>query len=176
MQNERKNTLWGRVALGGLLIVFTILLMVSFYNTSASPVRENLREDIDQQELFGDERGQNVNLEDVVQNPEGYYGQVVSVRGEVDQNMGTRGVTIETVGLADDELLVVSRDALVGVGGGPGDALYNQDDDVRVSGVVREFSIVQLEQELGIDLDDKDYQEFEGKPVIIADSIAEISE
>ncbi len=173
MKNKQKNTVLGRVALGGLLIVFTILLMISFYNSDSSSIRD-LQQKANKVEIFGDERGQNVNLEEVAHKPDDYYGKTISVRGEVGQNIGTRGITIESVGLVDDMLLVISREALVGVGGGPGEIFYSQNDDVRVSGVVREFRIAQIEQELGINLDDETFRVFEGKPVVIADSIAEI--
>lgn len=170
MENQEVQTARGRILMAGLLMMFTLVLMISFY--LAYNNQDQQREGgLAQENLFGDERGQNVSLEEVMSDPDSFVGQVVSVRGEVKKNLGTRGLTVETSGIQPDELLVVSRESLVGVGGGPGEALYSEKDGVRVSGVVRTFFLEELEAEIGEDLNEEAYREYEGKPVVIADSI-----
>ncbi len=174
MNRSRRNTVFGRAALGGLLVVFTILLIVSFYSSNVNHSGNEDRKDIINKNLIGDERGQNIDLESIVNDPDSFYGQVVSVRGEVDSNIDIRGMTIESAIQSGDKLLILSREALVGIGGGPGVATYRSDDNVRVSGVVRQFNQAEIEQELGIDLDDEIFSTYEGQPVIIADSIIQL--
>lgn len=174
MENKKRNTTFGRVAVGSVLVVFTILLMVSFYTVNNRPEDTRFaQEEADQRYLFGSEQGQDVNLGDITDNPEGYYGQLITLRGDVEKNLGTRGIIIESKD-SDEEVLVVSRDSLVGIGGGPGEVLYHQNDDVIISGTVQEFKISDIQQELGIDLNNDDFAQFEGRPVVIADEISEV--
>lgn len=174
VENKKRNTTFGRVAVGSVLVVFTILLMVSFYTVNNRPEDTRFaQEEADQRYLFGSEQGQDVNLGDITDNPEGYYGQLITLRGDVEKNLGTRGIIIESKD-SDEEVLVVSRDSLVGIGGGPGEVLYHQNDDVIISGTVQEFKISDIQQELGIDLNNDDFAQFEGRPVVIADEISEV--
>lgn len=174
MKKNRRNTFLGRVALGVLFLSFAVFLIVSFYFSSNTPVRNEIANKLDSDELFGDERGQNVNLESVVNDPDSFYGSVISVSGSVRQNLDTRGIVLKSPQLNDERLLVVSREMLIGVVGGPGDYVYKPDDYVRVSGVVRELNLDQLEQEIGVEINKNRFTEFEGKPVVIADSIIQL--
>lgn len=173
MENKKRNTTLGRVALGSVLVAFTILLMVSFYTVSSRPEDTRFARETDQQYLFGSGQGQEVSVGDITNYPEGYYGQSVSFRGSVDKNLGTRGIIIESPD-DDQQVLVVSRDSLVGVGGGPGEVLYDQHDDVRISGTIQEFKRTDIQQELGVELNKDEFSEFEGKPVVIADEVSEV--
>ncbi|MBN3928674.1 hypothetical protein IQ279_03270 [Streptomyces verrucosisporus] len=49
----------------------------------------------------------------------------------------------------------------------------DQDDAVRVTGTVGEFEIAEVERELGVDLAETLYEEYEGGPYIRARRIAE---
>lgn len=44
-------------------------------------------------------------------------------------------------------------------------------DPVQVTGTVRRFELLTIEEELGTDLDDGLYTDFEGRLVLVADSI-----
>ncbi|MDQ4077354.1 MAG: hypothetical protein M3220_14040, partial [Chloroflexota bacterium] len=51
-----------------------------------------------------------------------------------------------------------------------------EDDHVRVVGTLRQFVIVDLEEEFGVELDDELFEEWEDQPVLIADSITPFQE
>ncbi|HRN96115.1 MAG TPA: hypothetical protein PLD54_01575 [Candidatus Levybacteria bacterium] len=171
MEKHEVQTVQGRILIVGIFLLFTLALMTSFYTVyDTQPLQQNSKAG----DVLGNERGQNVSLEEVVADPTAFVGQVISVRGIVQDQIGTQGLTIDTTNIETEKLLVVSRDALIGVGSGPGESAYGKYDGVRVSGVVRMFSLSELETEIGTDLNDETYQAYEGKPVIIADSIYEL--
>ena len=161
--------------MAAVMIVFTLVLLVSFY-TVYQPQQSGDTGVTAQENAIEGERGQNVSLEDLTTDPNAFVGRVISVRGQVDQNIGTRGLTVNTSGNDQDALLIVSKKSLVGVGGGPGEGLYQSDEGVRVSGVVRTFNLNELEEEIGAPLNEEAYRMYEGKPVIIAESIVPLQD
>lgn len=161
----------GRVILSFLLIFFTAFLIISFYQVG-STVGTNTSAGVGQK----DQPGQRIDLRTVAHHPDQFYGKEVTVRGEVYNDIGTRGMLIDSTGLYDSKMLIVSKQALIGVGGGPGDLLFKKDDGVQISGIVRRFKIDELEHELGIRLDRETFRQYENKPVIVADSIYPIEE
>ena len=96
-------------------------------------------------------------------------GQTVTVSGEVTKTIDVNGFVmssddedLETVGPQIGEgILVVSAS----------DPGVSQGDVVQVVGTVREFVIADFEEELGIDLDDDLYREFEDQVALTANSV-----
>ncbi len=60
----------------------------------------------------------------------------------------------------DDRVLVIGAPAAVGA--------LAEDDRVMVAGPVRRFVLVDVERELGVDLDDEAFDDWEGRPAILA--------
>lgn len=91
---------------------------------------------------------------------ESYYGQTVTVTGPVIEVYSDQMFRI------DDPELFGGDDVLVLVRGGaaPAEAAM-----VTVSGVVQQYDQSELEQTLGIDIDDALGTQFDGQPVIVAD-------
>lgn len=112
-------------------------------------------------------------LGSVLENPDQYYGRRIDVVGDVDQVIGVRAFTIDTPQPLSDKLLVISRQPIQPIGGGPDEYLYKSEDRVEVMGEVREFRLRAMERALGMDLSDEEFRSWEGKPVMIADEIRE---
>lgn len=174
MDKNNRNTFLGRFALGILFVTFVVLLIVSFYFSNEKPVRDNVSGELSTNGLFNNERGQNVSLDTVIKDPESFYGSMISVSGEVRENLDTRGLILKSSRLNNERLLVISREMLIGIGGGPGDYVHKPDENIRVSGEVRELNLDELEQEIGVELNEDKFSNYEGKPVVIADSIIKL--
>jgi predicted acyltransferase (DUF342 family) len=175
MDGSYEQTTQGRIMMIGVFVIFTLVLLVSFYTAYEQKPGQNL-DSSSQETILGNTQGQNVSLEDVATDPNAFIGQVVSVRGEVGKNIGTRGITVKSSGKNPEDILIVSRESLVGVGGGPGEGEYKVNDGVRVWGEVRTFNLHELEDEIGAPLNEEAYRMYEGKPVIIANTIVPLQE
>jgi len=117
--------------------------------------------------------GQESQIEKLVQSPRRYYGDEISLVGNVSSVLGSRAMTIEGPGILSDEVLVISKNPLVPIGGGFDEALYQAGTRVSIRGEARKLDIDRVEEELGVDLVDSTFEEWIGKPVVIADTIRE---
>lgn len=121
-------------------------------------------------------------LSDIGENPTAYIGKTVTVNGEIEKVRGTNLFVMEEDGfMQGDEAVIVTRRPLaqmfvnhVGEDGVLNEGL--EDRNVRVTGEVRAFDRVEVERELGYALDDQYAADFEGRPVIIADSVSLIED
>ena len=97
-----------------------------------------------------------VTVSEVTSSPEEFYGERVTVSGEIENVLGPRAFSIGGQHFAGQRLLVVlAKDVpLPAVSGRSGDTAFAADDIVQVSGPARRFSIVQFEREAGVDLHD----------------------
>jgi hypothetical protein len=119
--------------------------------------------------------GGTVGVEDIAGNPEQYMGQTVSVVADVEEVHSPRAFSLDedspAEGGIDNDLLVLSPQAA---------SLSDIDDQwlnnkVRVTGTVGKMSIVEIERELGWDLDPQLEVEVEGaKAVLIAKSVERV--
>lgn len=112
-------------------------------------------------------------VEQVAEEPTGYYGKRVTLTGEVKNVLGPRAFRIEGDGvwLDMDEILVLTRSPASFMG-----AELRDDTDVIASGTLRRGMVVELERELGWDLDPEIEAEIQSKPVLVADSLRHIGE
>lgn len=111
-------------------------------------------------------------VEAIVDNPERYFDQEVTVSGDVGEVFGTnkKAFNIQEEGIldVDDRLLVLSDEAVTNL---------TEDSVVQVRGKVKRFARSELERELGISdwnaygFDASFWTENERKPVLIADSV-----
>lgn len=162
MERQENNGIFGRVLIAVAFLTFAALMVVSFYDT-----RLDLREIT--------QSPQSETLQNISNNPAQFYGREVSVFGSVDKNFGTRGMLVSADGPTNNKIFVLSKQNIIGVGGGPGMPLYPTNSPIVVSGKVQIFHLKEIEKALGIDLNDEIYAQFEGKPVIIADNTTSLT-
>ena len=111
----------------------------------------------------------------ILANPERYYGQEVEVSGGVGQVIEPRALAIldrrdlRAPG-AIPEATVTDRGLLVINTSGDNPTLSER-QDVLARGTLRPFDIATVEQDLGVDLDDDLYTEYEDRPVILAERV-----
>ncbi|PLS84824.1 MAG: hypothetical protein CYG60_15930 [Actinobacteria bacterium] len=107
-------------------------------------------------------------------NPDEFYGKNVTLSGLVSEVVGPNAVAIggdELIG--GDPVLVVGARQLDQIAEGlpEGEPFEVQQQDlVQATGTLREFDIAEVEQDIGYDLDDNVFGDWEGEPVVIAES------
>jgi len=119
--------------------------------------------------------GANTRVADITGNLNNYLGQTVTVVADVQEVLGPRAFKLDEdsplAGGIDNDLMVLSPQAR---------NLTALDDNwlnnkVRVTGVVRQFAVADIEREVGWDLDTRIETELSGnKPVLIANSVERV--
>lgn len=106
----------------------------------------------------------------VGEDPPELVGQTVTVSGEVTRTVDTRGFVLSGENGENFEQFgpEIGEGILVVSASDPG---VTEGDVVQVVGTVQQFMMSDFEDELGIDLDDDLYGEFEGQIALMADSI-----
>jgi hypothetical protein len=109
-------------------------------------------------------------VEEVAEHARAFIGQTVTVYGEVEDVRNDRAFDLER----DDRIFgakihVITRSPLRV----EGDALEH-DDEILVSGVIREMIVADIEREVGWDLDPELEVEWRSEPVLIASSIRRV--
>ncbi len=139
---------------GGFAVVLGLLLTSVFVYNLENPSIEERR------------------VSQILETPRTFYGNTVSVEGDVENVIGTQALTVDGAGAIGDQLLVISRESLEPIGGsGIPQSIFNPADRVTVEGEVREFDLVRVERELGIDLDNEQFAAWQGRPFVFADDI-----
>ncbi len=111
----------------------------------------------------GQEAGQTrpaegVTVEELTNKPSEYYGQTVTVSGQVVEVVEPGAFRIDSDG---DQLLVVALKQLPNVSEG---------DSIRATGEVRKFKIEEVRQKADRGIDDEYFGDFEGDPAVLARS------
>lgn len=115
-----------------------------------------------------------VSVADVTDNPDELYGKDMTLSGLVTEVVGPNAVAIgggEFVG--GEQVLIVGAQKLPQIVEGlpEGEPFEVQQQDlVQASGALREFNLAEVEDEIGYDLDDNLFSDFEGEPALVADS------
>lgn len=107
-------------------------------------------------------------LENVINDPDAFYGQMVSIRGDVVEHLGTNGLVMDDDDLIDfdpERILVLMPSA------GGADALPPLNETIVATGMVRAFVRADFEREYGLTLDATLYADYEALPVIVAESV-----
>lgn len=102
-------------------------------------------------------------LGDIVDRPADYVGDIVTVTAEVVEAVPGSHLAITDLNLSEGSVLPV-------VTLGPGEPVA-AGDLVEVTGEVRLLDLFELEQELGVSLEEAALLEFEGRPVIVASEV-----
>ncbi len=119
----------------------------------------------------GEEAGQTrpaerVTVEELTANPSEFYGESVTVSGQVIEAVEPSAFRIDSGG---DQLLVVGVQQLPKIMEGEVEEV-NEGDRVRVTGEVRQFKIEEVRQEVDRGIDDEYFGDFKGDPAVLASS------
>lgn len=106
--------------------------------------------------------------ENISANPENFMGQMVTVRGDV-QEIDTSSDTF----LMDDDRFLTGEGILIINSSGEVFAIPNADEmQVQATGEVRQFRLMEVNTAYGLNLDPQLYSEYENQPAIVAESLA----
>lgn len=113
-----------------------------------------------------------VTLDDLEDDPATYYGQTVTVSGEVEEAFGPQVFRFEGTDLGSGVLVVIPSVAQV-TGTRPGDPSYYPDDVVQVTGTVRKYVKAEIEREFGLTLSPELDVDLEAEgAIIVAESLS----
>lgn len=142
-------------------------MVVALPAALALPVLAPLGCDREGDEGLTDNTQVTTDIEEIEEEPGRHFGKSVKVVGEIDDVYGQRAFELEGLDLIfEDEVLVLTKSPIA-----LGNESLQEDQMVRVHGTVKKFSKTELESELGWKLDGEVNDEWEGKPVIVADAI-----
>ena len=163
---ERKRGSGSLAALFALLFVAALIwALIATFDSEASA---------------GPETG--ITLSELASDPEELTGSRVVVSAEISDIVGddegeaetitaaTRTPTGFVIGEDDQRVLVVGAN-MPQLAVLRGNEDIAQGDVVQVSGTVRDFQIAEIEDELGADLADEQFEEFEDRPAIVASDV-----
>lgn len=124
----------------------------------------------------GEEAGQTrpaerVTVEELTADPGEFYGESVTVSGQVVEAVEPNAFRIDSGG---DQLLIVGVQQLPKIMEGEVKEV-NEGDRVRVTGEVRQFKIEEVRQEVDHGIDDEYFGDFKGDPAVLARSAKVIS-
>lgn len=167
-RSDRLVRTWSR---GTIAVMIAIALLLA---SCASEGAQQGSEGGDAQ--AGEEAGQTrpaerVTIEELTDDPSEFYGESVTVSGEVVEAVEPGAFRIEG---DDEELLVVGVQQLPRIAEGDVKEV-NEGDRVRVTGQVREFKIEEVQQDVDRGIDDEYFGDFEGDPAVLASSVEVMS-
>jgi hypothetical protein len=110
-----------------------------------------------------------VTVGEIVNQPEQFYGETVTVSGEVNQVLQAFAFTIGGDAFGQgEELLVIGPPPPVGEDLAA-EEVVDEMYIVQATGTVHEFDVAAIEQEIGAELDQEVLARFEGQPVLVAE-------
>lgn len=116
-------------------------------------------------------------VEQIEENPDSWVRQNVSVQGEVATIYGNQSFQLASTDWFENEVLVISKNPLPAQLLEDKDDIVDEEEIVRVDGTVQIMSIVEIEHELGLDLDPQLEIELEDqRPFIMADQVTVLRE
>lgn len=109
----------------------------------------------------------NITTEEVAEDTGQLLGSIVTVRSEPVEKVGDYTFTV-----SDEEWLGGETILVVNASGQPTVLPAQDDTELQITGTVARFVALDIERAYGLDLDPNLYAEYEGKPALIARSIA----
>ncbi|MFP5386180.1 MAG: hypothetical protein ACLGHN_08885 [Bacteriovoracia bacterium] len=107
-------------------------------------------------------------VETLMDNISDYQGKKVTVTGEVEDVIDKKSIIVESGGIINDEIVVIGRDSL-------NPKALKEDAKVQVTGTVRAVPVVEVEREVGWDLEPEVEAELKAVNVfLVADEIKPI--
>lgn len=167
MKSKGNAALWIIVAIAVLILGGILLynLIGNDNDQAANDVTNDVTETFD--DATGNNTGEGDILSRIIDSPESYYGQQVTVSGEIQDlyNQRVFKISDQTVG---DELLVITRQPLSEEQASEAEALLEDNADVSATGTVRQFTTADVESEFGIDIPEAIETTYVNRPVLVA--------
>ena len=107
-----------------------------------------------------------VGVAQITQNAEGYIGKTVLVRNDVIDAIGDKGLILDKDRAFRGETILV-----INISSMPSIFFNDETPEVLVRGIVERLNITAIEQQYGLKLDRDLYEQYETKPVVIAQSL-----
>ncbi|MDQ3386227.1 MAG: hypothetical protein M3475_01275 [Actinomycetota bacterium] len=151
-----------------LLVASTVLLLASCEGVGRDPGAQDDINEGDMQELTSSGFPNPVSLDELTQRADRFYGKRVTVEGRVNRSISPQALSLtsedasEGGGFAEVEAALVIEDEASFPEG------ISEGRSVRVTGVVGQLDVKEIEQNYNVNLDDSVYAEFEEKPVVYA--------
>jgi hypothetical protein len=152
MKTEQRLPLWVWVV-GPAVVVIVAVVLLAFSRDQGT-----------------EESDAGVTFEEVSEVPSRYFGETVTVMGDVAQILGPRSFLIHQ--RLEGDMLVVSSAPLREVGNEPGGAGFSEESLVWVTGEVRRFDLSAIEDRTGVDLDRETLDAYDGTPAIVNASVS----
>lgn len=165
MNRKGFNTAWLLIVIAlvvaGAILAFTLMRTdrTDTVQDTANEATNTVQENVEDDDL----------LSKIVDNPDQYYGQVVTVDGEI-QDIQSRRVFKISDQTAGDELYVIIKQPLTQEQAAEAEELFEDNADVRVKGTLQRFVLAEIERDYNFDLSAELEADFQNKPVLIADS------
>ncbi|HWQ13644.1 MAG TPA: hypothetical protein VNL77_12645 [Roseiflexaceae bacterium] len=188
MTPERVGVARGGLWLASTLMILALLLGACGQNTTetapgeptavasaATPPAGDVAEDVESGQgvetgLPAGEEGTEVTVAGIMENPDAFVGQTVTISGDAQEMLGTHAFKLDE----DDALSGgVDNDLLV-IGATESEPAFDNswlNQEVTVTGTIHMFDQAALEQELGYTLDPDLIATWDGKPVLVAMSV-----
>jgi len=112
-----------------------------------------------------------VSVSQLLDTPAHYAGRMVTVSGEVNDVLGPKAFTIGGDEFLSGELLVVSPKGFPQIPDRPEDEYLVEDDLVLVTGRLRSYTHKDITQDFDAHLEDRGHTEWDGKPVLIVETL-----
>lgn len=157
MDRQRGISTVGWILIGGLVLIAILVVLPAFTQPNGNQLLPQPQDEQVQEE-------QGVSVGEIKDNSDRYMGQQVTVVGEIERRVGDYGFVLDEPGVDLNNILVITPQQI------DSNRQFNN-DPARVSGLVAEFRINEVEQALGVDLNEQEFAGFEGEPVIIANSV-----
>ena len=152
------------------LLLIAASLAVSTAKTNATS-QVNTSDRADASNLFAQvdadvEEAENVTTEEVAEDTEALIGQTVTIRSDALEVIEPASFTVgDDEFFGGEEILVINASGEIF-------ELPEDDTEVQITGEVAEFVLADIESEYDLGLDPDLYVDYEGQPVIIAQSLA----
>jgi hypothetical protein len=117
--------------------------------------------------------GTNV-TEKIIKDPQDYYGSEVTVSGEIGTRYDSYSFLLDEYEDVGHYLLVITKSPAPQASDII-DFKVADKETYEVTGVVRQFNILEAENEFGLNLRDEDLREWEGRPAIMASRITRLN-
>jgi hypothetical protein len=114
-------------------------------------------------------------LEEITSDPQQYFGQQVTVQGEVGDVLGVNAVVLTpSGGITSDGLLVISQ-APISNSVDEVEGLFEQ-QQARLTGTVAQFAYANYRDSLDLNIQPEQMSAYEGRPFILTDVITTVAE
>lgn len=112
-----------------------------------------------------------ITLEELTRRPDRFYGALVGVNGRVGRTLSPNTFTLTSAAAAadSDEAFALEAAVVAGEEGSVPDLSEGQ--RVRVVGEAMQFRVLDIEEELGVNLEDDLHSEFEERPAIVLGNV-----